>query len=623
MTREATDYIRPDAAGTLYGLFRERLRRSPEAEAYRYYDGAGCAWKGVTWAQTARTVAHWQAALAREGLKPGSRVAVMMPNSREWAIFDQAALGLGLVVVPIYNEDRGDSAAYILDDTRTQLLLIRGHGQWRKLARVVDSLETLERVIALEAIDSEVDEPRLRSASSWLPLPDERCELADGPADPDSLATIVYTSGTTGRPKGVMLSHRNLLSNAHDSLLTTTVYPSDLFLSFLPLSHTFERTVGYYLPMMAGATIAYSRSIRQLPDDLVTVRPTLLVSVPRVFERVYNRLHEQLKARPATARRLFDAAVVAGWHRFEHAQGRAGWHPRLLAEPLLHRLVGRKVMHRLGGRVRFAISGGAALPEPVAHTFIGLGITILQGYGLTEYSPVVSVNRPRRNRPASVGPPLPSTEVATSGEGELLVRGPSVMLGYWNMPEATRKKIDADGWLHTGDRARLEDGFIYITGRLKEIIVLANGEKVPPDDMESAIRMDPVFEQAVVMGEQRPYLAALVVVDPEQWQEVAGERCPDPARDVLGDDYCQQLALQRIGEDLRDFPGYAQVRRVAACEEPWTVENGLMTPTLKPKRQRILDHFSDKVAAVYVGHTSPATRRRRHQRTPETEEGSG
>ncbi|MEF8792562.1 MAG: AMP-dependent synthetase/ligase [Thiohalorhabdus sp.] len=426
---------------------------------------------------------------------------------------------------------------------------------------------------------------------------------AGSAADPDALATIVYTSGTTGRPKGVMLSHRNILANAYSGLGTNPVYPNDLFLSFLPLSHILERTVGYYLPMMAGAAVAHARSISYLAEDLVQVRPTLLVSVPRVFEWVYNRLRDKLAHRPV-ARRLFESAVATGWHRFERAQGRAGWHPRLLAAPLLHALVAPKVMARLGGRVRFAISGGAALPEPVARTFIGLGLTPLQGYGLTEYGPVISVNRIHRNQPTSVGPPLPDTEVAISGEGELLVRGPSTMLGYWGLPEATADKIDSAGWLRTGDRASLEDGFIHITGRLKEIIVLANGEKVPPADMESAISMDPVFEQAVVFGESRPYLAALVVVDPEQWRQVVGERCAKPVQDVLADDYCQRLALERIGADLHEFPGYARVRRVAVCEEPWTIDNGLMTPSMKPKRQRILNHFSDKVSAVYAGHGS-------------------
>lgn len=605
-THPATDYIHPDTAGTLHGLLLERAGRSPDAEAYRYYDVRDRHWKGLTWREIAEEVARWRGALAGEGLRAGDRVGLMVRNSVEWVLFDQAAHALGLVVVPVYNEDRGDSVAYILNDAGARLLLIEGFDQWEKLAPVADRLGAVERIVALDDLASGARDPRLRWASAWLPASGEAGDIAPEAGDPDALATIVYTSGTTGRPKGVMLSHRNLLTNAHNGLLTNAVYPTDLFLSFLPLSHTFERTVGYYLPMMAGATVAFSRSITHLPQDLTTVRPTLLVSVPRVFERVYNRLRDQLADRSPLARWLFHAAVAVGWHRFERVQGRAGWHPRLLARPLLHFLVGRKVLARLGGRVRFAISGGAALPEPVAHTFIGLGLPLLQGYGLTEFSPVISVNRLERNDPASVGPPLPNTEVTTSAAGELLARGPSVMAGYWNLPEATAERVDADGWLHTGDRARIEAGFIYITGRLKGIIVLSNGEKVPPEDMEMAIGLDPVFDQAVVMGEQRPYLAALVVVNPDHWRQVAGDRCANPAEDVLADDYCQELALERISQDLREFPGYARIRRVAVCEEPWTVENGLLTPSLKPKRQRILEHFGDKVAAAYAGHDSPA-----------------
>ena len=605
MTRAAErelDYIDVATAGTLYGLFRERVRRSPGAEAYRFYDPDAGAWRRTTWADMAGFVGRWQAALAAEGLEPGDRVALMLANCREWVIFDQAALGLGLVVVPLYNDDRADSVAYILEDSGARLLLVEGREQWDRLAELPGQLDQVERIVSLHDMGG-VGDDRVVPATRWLPP--APAEPRPDTADPEALATIVYTSGTTGRPKGVMLSHRSLLTNARNGLRTTPVHPGDLFLSFLPLSHTLERTVGYYIPMMAGCPVAHTRSLEHLGEDLRTLRPTLLVSVPRIFERVYNRFQEQLEEGSAVARWLFRTAVAAGWRRFLWRQGRARWSPLLLAHPLLHALVGRKVLARLGGRVRFAISGGAALPEPVGRTFIALGLPVLQGYGLTEAGPVISVNRLEDNDPASVGIPLPDTEVTTGEQDELLARSPSLMMGYWGDPEATAQRLTPDGWLRTGDQARIADGRVYITGRLKEIIVLSNGEKVPPEDMESAIALDPVFDQALVMGEHRPYLSALVVVDPEHWREIAGERCPRPAEDVLEDSECQQLLLDRLGQDLREFPGYARIRRAAVCEEPWTVDNGLMTPTLKPRRQHILDHFADKVAAVYAGHGGP------------------
>ncbi len=578
-------------AGTLAGLFAERVARSPEAIAYREFDPDAGEWRETRWREMAERVARWQAAIAAEGLEPGDRIALMLPNGTDWVAIDQAALGLGLVVVPLYVNDRGDNLAYILDDAGVRLLIVAGDEQWRELAPNVGACPTLERVVSLEAVASGDAGPV--PASDWLP------ETAVGPVrneagDDRSLATIVYTSGTTGRPKGVMLSHRNILSNAMACHRCAAVYPDDVFLSFLPLSHALERTVGYYLPMMTGAVVAYARSIPLLAEDLVSQRPTVLISVPRIYERIHGRIMDQLADGPVLRRRLFMLAIDVGWRRFLHRQGRGGWRPAFLVWSLLDRLVARKVMTRLGGRLRIAICGGAPLPPRIGEAFIGLGLPLLQGYGMTEASPVISANRPDDNVPSSVGPPLEGVEVRLSEQDELLARGDNVMLGYWRNDEATRQAIDADGWLHTGDRARIgERGHITITGRLKEIIVLSNGEKVPPADMEMAIAMDPAIDQVMVVGEQRPYLAALVVVDPAHWDRQA---------DGLDESGREALLLERIAARLHAFPGYAQVRRVAICDEPWSVENGLLTPTLKLKRAVIVERHRDLVESLYAGH---------------------
>lgn len=600
----ASNSISAVSAATLHGLFRERARRSPAAEAYRYYDPGTQTWCSSTWSDMAAQVTRWQAALAAEPLVSGDRVAIMLCNCREWVLFEQAALGLGLVVVPIFHDDRGENAAYILQDSGARLLLIGGPHQWYKLAGVRDRLGPVECIISLGDFLGPASDRRLRLAREWLPqsVPEP---LALEDPDPEALATIIYTSGTTGPPKGVMLSHRNILSNAENSLRTTQLDADhELFLSFLPLSHSFERTVGYYIPMMAGCPVAYARSVVQLAEDIRMLKPTVMIAVPRVFERVYLRIQERLARRPLT-RLLFKAAVAAGWQAFQYQQGHRRWRPGLLLHPILHRLVGHKLLQMLGGRLRLVITGSAGIPHQVAETFIGLELTLLQGYGLTEYSPVVSVNRVERNDPASVGPPIPATEVSIGDQDELLVRGPGVMLGYWQQPAATARKIDAEGWLHTGDKAAIRDGFLYIVGRIKAIIVLANGEKVAPEDMEAAITMDPLFEQALVFGEHRPYLSALVVLNEEHWQRVqSGATGVEPINPDLRETRNQQLLLDRIDEALQEFPGYARIRRAAVCDEPWTVDNGLMTPNCKLRRQSIAERYRAQLAELYEEETS-------------------
>ncbi len=600
MTRQL-DIISPESAVTLAGLFRTRVERSPDAIAYRHCDAPLNVWPETSWAQMAFEVARWQAALERDEFEPGDRVAILLRNCREWVMFDQAALGLGLIVVPLYLDDSAENIAYILNDSGASVVLLESAEHWQRLYEVRDRLDAVRRIISLDSLSGEPHDPRLRWAQEWLP--DDGGELRALDTGPDELATIVYTSGTTGRCKGVMLSHRNILWNAHASLQYVPAYTDDLFLSFLPLCHTLERTVGYYLAMMAGSTVAFSRSVAQLGDDLMAVRPTVLISVPRIFERVYNKVQDQVQRKSAFARGLFDLTVRAGWSRFEHQQKRTSVQPVQLLSPLLKPLVAGKVLAKLGGRLRVAIVGGAPLSEPLARFFIGLGLPLIQGYGLTESSPVISANLPDDNDPASVGVPLEGLETRIGDNGELLVRGPGVMLGYWNNVEATAQMIDSDCWLHTGDQARLENHHLYITGRLKEIIVLANGKKIPPAEMELAIMLDPLFEQVMVVGEARPFLSVLMVPDPNQWVELCKQLGLDPdAAATLEERTLHQRILERIAQRLQSFPGFAQIRRVNVSLTPWSVNNGLLTPSMKYKRQQITAHFQDQIERFYVGH---------------------
>lgn len=593
--------ITPEQAVTLHGLFVERAKRSPQAVAYRYFDLQQNAWLALSWAQMREQIARWQAALLRENLASGDRVAVMLRNCPQWVMFEQAALSLGLVVVPLYTVDRPENVAYIVSDAGARVLLFETAEQWQALRSVREKMPSVQRFVSLNPVgDAAV--PALQHAAAWLP---QQATLAPPRlSDPAALATIMYTSGTTGRPKGVMLSHANIVHNAYAAVSTCLIGESDTMLSFLPLSHTFERTAGYYMAMMAGVTVAYARSIPMLSEDLRTIRPTLLVSVPRIYERVYGAIQAKLAESSRLKRKLFALAIDVGWHRFECQQGRAAWHPKLLLWSLLNQLVASKVMARLGGRLRLSVSGGAALPPDVSRAFIALGLPILQGYGMTETSPIVSVNRLGNNFPTSVGTPLEGISVRIGPQDALLVKGHGNMLGYWNNAEATRALIDGDGWLNTGDTARIsETGHIYITGRLKEIIVMSNGEKVPPADMELHILRDSLFDQVMVHGEGHPFLVALAVVNPDAWKRFAEQLGVQPDMpESLQDSRVEQQALARIAEQIAEFPGYARIRRIHLLREPWTIESGLLTPTLKIKRDQVVAQFTDEIRRLYVGH---------------------
>ena len=602
MSQQASHVIPVEASVTLDGLFRERVKRTPDLVAYRDFNQQHGNWRDFTWAQMNHQVARWQAALEKDGLQAGDRVAVTLRNSPEWVMFDQAALGLGLVVVPLYTQDRPDNMAYILNDAGCKVLLFEGMEQWQSLSGVRDQLGGLVRILVVNALPDVVDEPRLKWIGDWLP--EDSGETRHVTRDQHALATIVYTSGTTGRPKGVMLSHNNILTNAYGCLQMLAVGHDDLFLSFLPLSHTFERTCGYYLSIMSGSTVAYARSIPLLGEDLQTIRPTLLISVPRIYERIWGAIRAKLDEGPAFRKKLFLLAVNVGYDRFEHAQGRGPWKLSFLLWPVLNMLVAAKVLARLGGRMRVALSGGAALPPEISRVFIGLGLPVLQGYGLTETSPVACANTQVDNLPASVGRTLPGVEVRIGDKDALLIKGPNIMLGYWNNEEATRQMIQPDGWLNSGDTARIdEQGHVFITGRLKEIIVMSTGEKVPPVDMEVAIMRDPLFEHVMLLGEGRAYLSVLAVLNADHWKKLAaGLGLDADAPASLKSKPAEEAVLGRIAAQIKTFPGYAEVHRATLTLEPWTVENGMLTPTMKLKRPKVLEKFYAEIDQMYAGH---------------------
>ncbi len=600
--RRGTRYLMFDDSATIADVFALRCRTSPNAPAYREFDSAAKEWKGIDWREAGERVARMREGLRREGLQSGDRVAVMLKNSINWVVADQGAFAHGLVTVPLFVDDRPDNVAFILNDASVKLIVIDGEEHWKRLKTVRDQLAGLQRILTVKPV-SDPDEPRLALLSDWLP---KEAGTHDRPAvKATDLATIVYTSGTTGKPKGVMLSHRNILSNVQSGLAVYDVFAEDVFLSFLPLSHMFERTADYYLNVVSGASMVFSRSVPQLAEDFKIVQPTIIFSVPRIYERFLAAINDQLKKASPAKREMFDLAVDVGWSRFEYQNNRGPWKASFLLWPLLKKLVADKLLSRLGGKLRFAVAGGAALAPSVSKVFVGLGLPICQGYGLTEASPLLAVNLLDKNDPGSVGPSVPGIETRIGENNVLLARGPNIMMGYWNNPDATRAVLSEDGWLNTGDQVRIdEQGFIHITGRIKEIIVMGNGEKVPPVDMELAIQMDPLFEQVLVYGEAKPYLAAIAVLNDDEWARAAAEAGVDPRLDGEGKerDKAEKFLVQRIAKQTKEFPGYAGVRKVTVAREKWTIDNGLITPTLKLKRNAIFQKYSQAIDEMYKGH---------------------
>jgi long-chain acyl-CoA synthetase len=545
--------------------FVARHLTQPSHALFRHHvDGA---WRDVTGAEVAALARRWQAAFRREGFVAGDRVAICARNGVSWVAVDLAALGLGLVVVPLYVDDNAENIAWCVGTAEARLLIVENSRLAVALAKCTGEAHALPPLVVLRPDDGE------KAATLATFLPDATADLAVDELPDDTLATICFTSGTAGRPKGVMLSHANIIANVGQCAQTGMARPEDVFLSILPLSHMFERTGGYYLPLSLGAKVAFSRGVAHIADDLATQAPTVIFAVPRIFERFRARIDASLARSPAK-RRLFDACVARG---FRVATGKGSALDRVLV-PGLRKLVGKPVLDRLGGRLRLAVVGGAALDPTLAHTFIGLGLGMLQGYGMTEASPVISVNRDDDNVPESVGPPLPGIEARLSDGGELLVRGRNVMLGYWKNAAATDAALTADGWLHTGDLAEIIDGRIFIRGRAKDILVLSNGEKMPPQDAEFAILRDPVFEQVMLVGEGRPFVVLLAVT-----QETD-----------------EKALIKRANDKLRDFPRWTRVRRVVMQKEPWSVDNGLLTPTLKLKRPILMKRLAPQIEAAYA-----------------------
>ncbi len=595
-----------DLVRVLPELLTHHMEKRPDLPLFTFWLPTEKTWKTINVKETVEQITRWRHALVKEGLTKGDRCAMLLPNGINAILFDQSVLANALVPVPLHAVDTAGSSSYIINDSGAKLLVTGRLNRWEAIRDTEDHPALRTVVITGEPVQEHQDgNVRVVGLDQWL-TEGNGTELPTGP-EPQDLAALVYTSGTTGKPKGVMLTHRAILANVTGVLQNLCPEPEDVWLSFLPLSHTFERTTTYYTAMGFGNRVAFNRNIGLLADDLKVIRPTIMMSVPRIYEKVYDKIQDTLVKKPAFVQKLFHTAVDVGYRRFCRENGlpvQGGF--LSLFDPLiagfLDKKVGAGIRGIFGGRPRIFISGGAAFNPEVSRTFLGLGINILQGYGMTETAPIMSVNKVGDNHPQTVGPALVNIEVRVGENDELQMRGPSLMNGYWNRPADTKAVFTEDGWLRTGDQADIfSDGHIRIKGRIKEIIVTSTGEKVPPADLEQALESDHLVSQAMVVGENRPYIAALVVLNAQEWKKLAAELKLD-AEDPLSLETraARQAVLRRVKAAAAGFPNYAVPRQVRLFLEPWSIENGLMTPTLKLKRGPMRIRFADAIESLYA-----------------------
>jgi long-chain acyl-CoA synthetase len=553
-------------------------------------------YRPITYTELGRRVYAFARALHELGVRKGDRVSILAENCPEWAITDWATLCLGAITVPIYPTLTAPQVGEILRDSEPKVLVVSDKKQRRKACEAVEGTGLNPQMICIEP-DSGGETP---SFEQMLNQPGALTEselraLVDA-SQPDDIITFIYTSGTTGEPKGAMLTHRNLLSNIEAVLELIDWRPDDVFLSFLPLSHVFERMGGHFLPIYAGLTIAYAESLFTLANDMLEVKPTLMLGVPRFYASVMDRILASVRQMPPLRQKLFYRTLEVGKvYSRRWREGRSAPLGVRLQHAVLDKLVAAKIRERVGGRLRYFVSGGAALPKEVAEFFHAFGILIIEGYGLTETSPVLTVNPPNAPRFGSVGKPIRGVEIKIAEDGEILARGSNIMLGYYKKPEATAAAIDPDGWFHTGDVGYMDkDGYLYITDRKKDILVLANGKNVAPQPIENMLKQSELIQEAVVYGDGMSAPVALIVPNIDALRAFAKQQGIEATDDdaLLNHDAVQKRfrqELERVNRELADFQRLKGFRLIS---KPFSIETGELTPTLKVKRRVVAEKYA-------------------------------
>jgi long-chain acyl-CoA synthetase len=598
--------LRPFERDTLPKLFFEAIDRFNRADALRFK--ANGQWQTVSHREIERRVTQLAAALADVGIRKGDRIAMLSENRPEWAITDYAALGLGVTDAPLYPTLPANQVAYILNDCQARAVFLSTQEQLEKVLEIRADVPSLEYIVLFD--DTGRGAEGVHRFSDFL----QRGQTAidEGRAgdfratalgvEPDDLATLIYTSGTTGDPKGVMLTHHNLASNIaavhqHDVI---KLNPGAKVLSFLPLSHVFERMVDYYY-WDSGVSIAYAESIDKVADNLLEVQPEYMVSVPRLFEKIYAKV---MGATGIKRTLVMWAKGVGEDYAGRQLNGEQIPGALSFKYRIADKLVFSKLRERTGGQLKAAISGGAPLSGEIAKFFFAAGLPVYEGYGLTETSPVLTANRPGAVKLGSVGRVVPGTEIRIDATGEILARGPQVMKGYWNKPDATAEVIDTDGWFHTGDVGEFDaQGFLRITDRIKNLIVTAGGKNIAPQPIENQATMSPFIAQAVMIGDRRNFPTLLVVPDFENlrpWAEQQGIDTSDSQRLAADGRVRQLLESEALGR-LEGFARYELPKKVTVLTDEFTVDSGLLTPTMKVKRKAVEQRYSGEIEAMYQG----------------------
>lgn len=581
-------------------------RPNPRAQMWRTLEGK---WGAYSSAEMLRRVAGLAKAFAELGVQAGDRVGIFAPNSPEWHVADFAAVGLGAVDVPIYYNESADRLTYIWNDAGAKVALVSGVEQARKLAACRAKLPKLKKIVAVNAPDelrTEVlDYSALIANSGDAEIAAYRKSAAE--VKSSQLATLIYTSGTTGEPKGVMLSHSNLASNCIDAVAAISYWRDDVELSFLPLSHVYERIFDC-AALFHGVSVAYLSKIEDVPKALLEVHPTIAAAVPRLFEKTYASILEKGRQERGVKRRIFEwalrvAAEAVPWK----AHGRAPSATLKCKWSIADRIVYSKIREGLGGRLRIFYSGGAPLAKELAEFFWAVGVPIYQGYGLTESSPVIATNTPAANKVGTVGRPIPNCEVKIAEDGEILARGPNVMQGYYNKPEATREAISPDGWLRTGDIGHLDgDGYLVITDRKKELLKTAAGKFVAPAPIEIRLRTSPFIANAMIVGDTKKFVSALIVPNRTAiLSKARAEGAPVDEAGTCNNGWVRELIGGEMERLCADLAQYERPKRFTLIEKDFTVEGGELTHALKLKRRVVLQKYADAIAQVYADVDEP------------------
>ncbi|MDW7673981.1 MAG: long-chain fatty acid--CoA ligase [Bacillota bacterium] len=570
-----------------------------------------------SWREVADAVIKLSQGLNSLGIKPKDRVALMMTTQGNWAISDLAILASGAINVPIYPTNKGTQIAHILIDSASEIIIVGSSEILHEVIEIWPQVPTLRVVIAPNGSKNELNDKQLATKEKQVLEWDEALQIGHkfhqensrlfeerwSAVTKDDLASIIYTSGTTGKPKGVMLSHNNFLSNVRAGTEHVDIKDSYVSLSFLPLSHVLERTAGYYMPLVCGCTIAYAEDVLTVPQNLQEVQPHMMVSVPRLYEKIYNKVVEGVNQAGGLKKKLFfwakeisrvNANILA------NNQSPKGFFKLKLA--IADALVLKKIRNIMGGRLVFCISGGAPLGKELAEFYNGCGIRVLEGYGLTETSPVISYNSLEHCRYGSVGRPAPEVEVKIAEDGEILTKGPQVCQGYYNNQEATNALFDEDGWLKTGDIGHLDDdSYLFITDRKKDLIITSGGKNVAPQPIEGLLTSDRYIEQAVIYGDKRNYLVAMVAPNFEQLKIFAKDNNISETDEYLliTNEKVKRLLAKRVAKALHDLPNFEQIKRIYIKDSEFTMDANELTPTLKVRRRFIYQKYAEIWNSLY------------------------